>query len=283
MKNHLVVGYDGSVASTNALEWAASEAELTGASVRVLSSYAPPTVVDFGYGAATAIWDDDEIPVWTRDRLQQAVAATFEHHPGVGHDFAAVSARPATALLDAAAAADLLVVGSSGAGAVSHLLLGSVTSELLAASPCPVVVTPAGTRTATARIVVGTDGSDHAERAVAWAVSEADRRRCELVVAHAWAPPSRLVGEGGRHGSLHEIDAELVLERAIAAAREASGGTVVPALVEGGTVQALLDLGDTADLVVVGSRGRGGFRSMLFGSVAHAVAAHASCPAVIVR
>jgi nucleotide-binding universal stress UspA family protein len=54
-------------------------------------------------------------------------------------------------------------------------------------------------------------------------------------------------------------------------------------LVEGGAVQALLDAGETAALIVVGSRGRGGFRTMLLGSVAHRVAGHAACPIVVAR
>src|SRR5690606_13924375 len=142
-------------------------------SVGAIASYAPPLVLDVGYGASAAIWDDPEIPEWTRNHLREAMAGIFEQHPTVEHDAEAVNARPATALLTAAADADLLVVGSSGAGAVSHLLLGSVTSELLASSPCPVVVTPVETGGGTNRIVVGTDGSDPSALAIEWAIAEA--------------------------------------------------------------------------------------------------------------
>ncbi|WP_040491152.1 universal stress protein [Ilumatobacter nonamiensis] len=284
MKHRLIVGYDGSAASTEALEWAAREAESRGAAVHVLSSYAPPPVLDFGYATAGAIWDDDQIPAWMAHQLSEAVTATFENHAGVEHTCAAVGVRPGTALIEAAREADLLAVGSSGTGAVSHLLLGSVTAELLASSPCPVVVCPTETHDTTGRVVVGTDGSDPAGRAVEWAVEEANRRRCELVVAHAWTPTARLIGEGtGRGGRMHEVGAELVLEHAVRRVRDMGDASAKPALVQGGASQVLLDLSETADLVVVGSRGRGGFRSMLFGSVAHAVAAHASCPAVIVH
>lgn len=284
MHNRLIVGYDGSDASINALEWAADAAESRGASVRVISSYAAPPLVDFGYGSVAAVWADDDIPDWTRAELDKAVTKAFEHRPTVAHDYAAVNTRPGAALVQAAKDADLIVVGSSGAGAISRMILGSVTSEVLASSPCPVVVTPSKIHEVTNRVVVGTDGSDHSAGAVEWAAAEAKRRGSELVIVHAWEPPHRhTVDAKDRHTSSYEVDAQLVLDEATAAARGLGIHSVEAALVEGGTAQSLLDLAESADLIVVGSRGRGGFRSMLFGSVAHAVAAHSSCPAAIVR
>lgn len=284
MHNRLIVGYDGSDASIHALEWAAAAAESRGASVRVISSYAAPPLVDFGYGSVAAVWADDDIPEWTRAELDRAVTKAFEHRPAVAHDYQAVSTRPGAALLSAAKEADLIVVGSSGAGAISRMILGSVTSEVLASSPCPVVVAPSKVREATNRVVVGTDGSDHSASAVEWAAAEAKRRGSDLVIVHAWEPPHRQsVDAKDRHTSSYEVDAQLVLDGAVDTARGFGVASVEATLVDGGTAQSLLDLAESADLIVVGSRGRGGFRSMLFGSVAHAIAAHSPCPAVIVR
>lgn len=198
MEHRVIVGYDGSAASVNALRWAANEAELRGASVGVLSSYALPRVLEFGHGPATAIWNDPDMAEWTRRQMAEAVDAAFDRHPTVPRDIEAVNVRPATALLRAAESADLVAVGRSGAGAVGNLVLGSVTSELLAASSCPVAVTPSTTSAAPQRILVGTDGSSHATRAVEWAAREADLRRCELLVVHAWSPPRGAAG--GRAG-----------------------------------------------------------------------------------
>nr|WP_205528367.1 universal stress protein [Desertimonas flava] len=82
---------------------------------------------------------------------------------------------------------------------------------------------------------------------------------------------------------LTRVDAALVLDRALERCRDRGRGAVRGELVEGPPARSLLEHADHADLVVVGSRGRGGFRSLLFGSVAHRVAEHAACPVVVVR
>ena len=136
----------------------------------------------------------------------------------------------------------------------------------------------------TSRIVVGTDGSEHADHAVRWAADEADRRRAELVIVHAWKRGYHLTIEGvDRADDLTPVDAELILDRAVEAARAVSGASIEGRLVEGNVTDTLLELSASADLLVVGSRGRGGFRAMLFGSTATAAATHSHCPAVIVR
>jgi len=284
--NKVIVGFDGSDASVAALRWAAGEASRRGASVSVVASFATPAAVNFGigYGGAAAAVATEELAEWIRTELTKAVHAAFADHRSVGYDFHAVGTRPGAALRDAAENADLLVVGRSGAGAMDRLLLGSVTAELLAHSPCPLVIAPDQLREPTGIIVVGTDGSHHAERAVRWAVDEADQRGCRLIVAHCWKAPYRLTSEGVDHSDgMRPVDAEILLDKAVQAARAISGGEIEHRLIEGGTTQSLLDLSEAADLVVVGSRGRGGFASMLFGSVTHAMASHASCPTVIVH
>lgn len=280
----LVVGFDGSPASIAAIGWAAAEADIRGAAVHVISSYAMPATIDMGYGAGfAALINIDELIEATETQLQTVTEEQFAAHPDVGYDFAVVADRPGPALLAAAHEADLLIVGSTGRGAVSRFLLGSTASDLLAGSPCPVVLVRGTAQSTSGRVVVGADGSQPSARAVRWAVDEADRRRAELVVLHGWEYPYSQMQDGlGVGGSLAEVDAAVVLDAAVEAARERSGGTVHPELVESGAVDALLDASATADLVVVGSRGRGGFRSMLFGSVAHAVAGHAHCTVVVV-
>jgi nucleotide-binding universal stress UspA family protein len=154
---------------------------------------------------------------------------------------------------------------------------------VLSKSPCPVVVVPAELPGSCGRVVVGVDGSAGADAAARWATDEADRLRCELVVLHAWEYPYAFTNEGfGRGPEIAAVDAAIVVEHTVAMARDRGTGNVAELLVVGGAVQALLDAGERADLVVVGSRGRGGFRSMLFGSVAQNVAAHAACPVVVV-
>lgn len=284
----LVVGFDGSDSSIAALHWAAQEASLRNAAVTVIASFAMSPPIDDGLGLGSAgvaaAAAAEELAEWTRDELATRVHEAFADHVAVGHDYHAVAARPGSALRTAGDDADLVVVGRSGAGAIGRLLLGSVTTELLAHGPCPVAVIPATTSPATGGVLVGTDGSEHSKRAVRWAVDEADRRATTLTVAHCWKAPHRVAADGSDRGdSLRKVDAEIILDEAIEAARDVSGGDIEPRLVKGGTVDSLVELSAAHDLIVLGSRGRGGFASMLLGSVAHAVAAHSSCPTVVVR
>ena len=176
LHQRLVVGFDGSESSLNAIEWAASEAESRGARVRVISSYSMEPVTDFGSGASGSGFDMTEIAAECLERLRDGDDQGVRGHPGVEFDIATVRLSPAMALLGEAEHADLVVVGSTGAGVFTRFLLGSATGALLASSPCPVVVVPAGSQPPTSRIVVGTDGSEHADHAVRWAADEADRR-----------------------------------------------------------------------------------------------------------
>jgi nucleotide-binding universal stress UspA family protein len=284
LRQRLVVGFDGSESSRSAMEWAAAEAETRGASVRVISSYFVQPVIEFGSGASGSVANTTETGVWCLNRLRTATAKVFDGHPGVEYDAEAVRQSPAAALLAGAKSADLVVVGSSGAGMITRFLLGSVSGSLLASSPCPVVVVPAALNAPTSRIVVGTDGSEHADHAVRWAADEADRRRAELVVAHIWKYSYHLtIGGLDRADDFTPVDAELILDKSVEAARSVSGGDVRGELIEGNEADTLLELSTTADLLVLGSRGRGGFRAMLFGSIASAAATHSSCPTVLIR
>lgn len=286
MHDRLVVGFDGSEAAVSAVRWAAGEAEMRDASVRVVSSYSMPPVMNF-YGLGTAAATEPNLQP-LKDAcvadLQAVVAKSTHVHPRVGFDFQAVNEHAVTALVREAGAADLLVVGSTGAGAFKSFLLGSVTGAVLHESPCPVVVVPAELHEVTGRVVVGVDGSKHSDAAVEWAIDEADRHGADLIVLHAWGHPYRMTDGGIAPGhDLAEVDAAIIVDRAVEVAHERMVGAVERKLVEGGATQSLLDEAETADMLVVGSRGRGGFRSMLLGSVAHAVSAHSRCPVVVVR
>ena len=136
------------------------------------------------------------------------------------------------------------------------------------------------------RIVVGVDGSESSQQALRWAVDEARRRGGELDVVHAWHLPDAggypyLVGYLDL--GVFEQDAHLVVEHALARVDVTGVPAVEPIVVQDTAVRALLDSAKGADLVVVGSRGRGGFAGLLLGSVSQQVAHDAGCPVVIVR
>lgn len=137
------------------------------------------------------------------------------------------------------------------------------------------------------RIVVGVDGSDSSIGALRWAFEEAARRGSDLDVVHAWSHP--FLGEMGVmvpnpvDATVMADHARAVIDRCITSAGPPPAGVhCEPIVVEGDDAAMLLEAAVGADLLVVGSRGRGGFASLLLGSVSQQCALHASCPVVIV-
>ena len=136
------------------------------------------------------------------------------------------------------------------------------------------------------RIVVGVDGSEPAERALAFALEEAKVRGAELEVVHAWQPAMG----GYPYGTIEAFDpaeleaaAKMGLD-AVMRGIDATGlaAPPIPTLACGSAASVLIDASKRAAMVVVGSRGRGGFAGLLLGSVSQQVVHHAACPVVVV-
>jgi nucleotide-binding universal stress UspA family protein len=137
------------------------------------------------------------------------------------------------------------------------------------------------------RIVVGVDHSEGSRRALEWALDEARLRGARVEVVHAWSfpylPTGPFVSAPLLSAEQLEADARVVLDASIAEVDVAGlAEPVEPVLVCDGPANALLERSKGADLLVVGSRGRGGFTGLLLGSVSQAVSQHAPCPVVIV-
>lgn len=133
------------------------------------------------------------------------------------------------------------------------------------------------------RIVVGVDGSIGARVALAWALEEARLRGAELDVVHSWEYLGVVtVGYVAVDPRQMEDAARLLLGRVVEEVGAAKDRDVHPVLVEGPAARSLLDASEGADLLVVGSRGRGGFAGLLLGSVSRQVTHHAHCPVVVV-
>jgi nucleotide-binding universal stress UspA family protein len=188
-------------------------------------------------------------------------------------------------LVDASTGADLLVVGTTGAGALTSALLGSVAHAAIRRSACPVLLVPAPAGELTGRVIVGFDGSDASADALAWAVREAVLRAAEVVIVHAWSIGYSIPAIGwkeARHRATRDATTLLQHGVELATAQE-SDVRVVVRLVENAPSAALLDEAAPSDLLVVGSRGHGALRSALLGSVARAVTDAAKHPVVVVR
>lgn len=143
-------------------------------------------------------------------------------------------------------------------------------------------------------IVVGVDGSEASLEALRWAIAEAGLRKTVVRAVHVWQYPT-LLGIGDPFVLGPGIDDPLLIEpselRTIAEARladtvrrvAADPDTVAQELIEGHPAESLLQAAQDAELLIVGSRGRGGFSGLLLGSVSQACAHHAHCPVVIIR
>lgn len=138
------------------------------------------------------------------------------------------------------------------------------------------------------RIVVGIDGSQGARRALEWAIAEAKLRDAHMVVVHAWLEPAAVavgsvISAGGVEPEIFEDTAERTLADVLASVdTSAAPHGIETHVIAGAPARALIDFSKDADLVVVGSRGLGGFTGLLLGSVSQQVAHHATCPVVII-
>jgi nucleotide-binding universal stress UspA family protein len=136
-------------------------------------------------------------------------------------------------------------------------------------------------------VVVGVDGSDCSREALRFAVEEARRRGAHLRIVSAWFVPVMTYAGGFAAGvdiSVYRDAATAISTTAVEEARSIGRDIVIEAATpEDSPAAALLEAAEDADLVVVGSRGHGGFSSLLLGSVSQQVALHAPCPVTIVR
>jgi nucleotide-binding universal stress UspA family protein len=133
------------------------------------------------------------------------------------------------------------------------------------------------------RIVVGVDGSPVGQKALEWAIDEARRRDAVVEAVHVWHQPfvTGYTEMGEFDISNFAAEAEGVLDSAIAAV-DTSGVKMEQKVLTGGAAPVLVEEAKGASLLVVGSRGRGGFKGLLLGSVSQQVAHHAACPVVII-
>ncbi len=198
-----------------------------------------------------------------------------------------VDGSASSVLLAEARDAALVVLGNRGLGGFAGLLLGSVAVQVSAHADGPVLVVRGESR-ADGPVVVGVDGSELSQEAVRFAFEEAAWRGTELVAVHAWLYPTP-VGPGDILPLVYDLDAfrdeeERVLAEAVAGWSERYPEVPVRRrLVRGSPGRALVEESRTAQLVVVGARGRGALGGLLLGSVSHAVLHHAHCPLAIVR
>jgi nucleotide-binding universal stress UspA family protein len=287
----VVVGVDGSPDSDEALAWALREGRLRKLPVRAVNVWHPD-------GTATeverlaALHSVPEL----RSRLLEDVTASVRtvaervHATDVAVTSQVVYGHPVQELIRAAGTDALLVVGSRGRGSLAGSMLGSVSQSCVQYADSAVVVVRGRRRDApVGRVVVGVDGSASSIQALRFAEQAAAVRGATLQVVHAWTLP--YLGFLGRSGALPQEALDEVAGRAAETLRESMRRASIDAtrsdvemwLAEGAPNLLLLQAAGNADLLVVGSRGYGGWKGLLLGSVSNQSITQSPCPVVVVR
>lgn len=280
MNRMIVVGIDDSAAGEAALAWAMRRAERTESPVTLMHTVYETWLAD-GYGYYDSILDAEKKLLAEAGAQAAALAPTV-----VSHTELRTGSAPRV-LSELSKDAELIVVGTDQKSRVEGEFFGSVSLQIAALSTCPVAVVPALPDEVRSGVYVGVDGSADSVAAVALAAAEADRTGQELYALYAVHLPNRRV--------LRSIPAEDLTERMeeerVVLAESVAGLTArYPDLVvhqvletDESPARALVAAARHAQLLVVGSRGRGSLQRLLMGSVSHEVLLHISCPTIVTR
>ena len=282
----VVVGVDGSESSMMAVRWAAREAIMRNVALTVVHVASPP-----------AVWPAAAVPAELQRRhgeearklIADAIKVAEDsvadgNRPGIDSEL--FVAAPLPTLIDLTKEAQMMVVGCRGQEALQRSL-GSVSTGLIHHAHCPVAVihdeAPILLQPSQLPVLVGVDGSPASELAAAIAFDEASFRGVELVALHAWSDADMAAVPSMDPAGIRSAADEILAERLAGFAERYPDVTVHRRVVVDHPARHLLDESRSAQLVVVGSHGRGGFAGMLLGSVSTAVAHAARIPVIVAR
>ena len=286
----IVVGVDGSASSAAAVTWAAQDAQARGVALSLVH-VVPPIVLPSSpmpdMPASYARAEEDRARRIIDDALKLASEVAPYHVSRINTEVIMGPIVPT--LVDMSKSAELVVVGCLGQSAVDRALLGSVSSGLVHHAHCPVAVIHTE-RTASPQdpVLVGIDGSPASERATAIAFDEASRRGVDLVALHAWTDMGPLEFPSINWApiewrNIEEREEEVLSERLSGWQAQYPDVGVHRVVVADRPGLRLLEHAGHAQLVVVGSHGRGGFSGMLLGSVSSALVHSAQVPVIVAR
>ncbi|NDZ97167.1 universal stress protein [Streptomyces sp. SID6673] len=284
--NAILVGVDGSDASNRAVRWAATTAAAEEVDLKLVGVY---DISTSNYAPGLIIPQDvvDAIKQDAADAVHDAAALAKEVAPGVAPQTSLVEGDAARALLELGKDAGTIVLGTRGLGSIKGLFLGSVSTTVAAHFHGRVVVVagPGGN----GPVVVGIDDSPVSDAAVGEAFRQAAVRKTKLVAVHTWTPldVDALHGYGIEPDEVARMSqeaVEAVAERLAGYTSEYPDVVVERVVIPEEPAKAVLDAaGDDAQLIVVGSRGRGGFKGLLLGSTSQKILHQAESPVMVVR
>jgi nucleotide-binding universal stress UspA family protein len=279
----IVVGVDGSAVSNAALSWAAHEAEMRHEPLTVVHMVNAAVPMWPEWSAGTAVWQEEE----GRRILAEAVKMAEDILPADRKNAIKSELKwspPVPTLVELSEEAEMVVVGSNGRGALARVLLGSVSSGVVRSANCPVAVIrdgdPLMPGVQQPPVLVGVDCSPASELATAIAFDEASWRGVDLRALHAWSDYTVLE----RPWVDWQSEADRNLAEYLAGWRERYPDvTVHRHVVRDRPAQELIEESESAQLVVLGSHGRGGVTGMLLGSVSNAVVHAVRVPVIVAQ
>ncbi|WP_066361405.1 universal stress protein [Herbidospora mongoliensis] len=276
----VTVGVDGSPMSLAAVQWAADDAAHRGSWLRVVH------VID---RSPYELTQSPELDAQLADAacriMTEAEKTARERRPGLGMRLQSVEGRPADVLRRLADESAGLVLGSRGMGRTAGSILGSVSMQLAGHACGPVVIVRDRPRNRVGEVVIGLDETAECQRPISYAFEQASLHGSEVRALHAWTLPTHSYAPE----ITYDIESVRAGQRAVAAGQLAKHRKKYPTLPvfddlrSAHPVEALVDASREADLVVVGSHGRGRAGSMVMGSVSRRVLRHARCPIAVVR
>lgn len=281
MNKPIIVGVNGSAGSEAALTWALQRASRHKLPVILLYAIDDDWISpDFQY--------QEVVRESGMELLQRAQGSARAQAPDVAVEVQLRHGNAGAALREASRQASLVVVGAHDRHWLDGGPLTDRALQVVSASDSPVAVIPPVPAAGRPGVVVGVDGSEESLQAVSFAAAEADRAREELTVVLAVRSPARWMEHKLPTGGLAETAIEE--DRVVLAESVAGLGDRYPDLVihqrletEGEPAKALVNIGREAQLLVIGSRGRGGFARLLLGSTAHAILLEVPCPTIVTR
>ena len=284
----VIVGVDGSAASDAAVVWGAHDAALRGVPLTLMhvTNPAAPTWAQAPLMERLKGWQQEE----GRNTLAKACKIaqdTGTHVERIEINAELLTSATVPTLIDRSRDADLIAVGTDGRGALERGLLGSVSSGLVRHAHCPVAVireeSAALPQPSQGPVLVGIDGSPSSTLAIKTAFEEASHRRVDLVALHAWSD-RELIELPGIDWSEVEAEEQRLTSEVLAGWQERYPDVTVTAqLVCDRPARALVDASRSAQLVVVGSRGRNLLTRTVLGSVSNAVVQSAGAPVIVAR
>ncbi|MEJ4113581.1 universal stress protein [Corynebacterium kroppenstedtii] len=291
-QNVIVVAVDGSAASQIATRWAAHTAVKRGEPIRLVSTYSMPQFL-YAEGMVPPQELYDDLEAEAMEKIEASRTIISEVDDSVEVSYQVEEGNPIDLLLDISPTVTMIVMGSRGLGGLSGMVLGSVSAAVVSHAQCPVVVVREDSAVSSATkhgpVVVGVDDAGVADAAIEMAFAEARARSAPLRAVHTWIDmqvQASLAGLNAAYKQWEDIedDQRRLLAEHIGGYREKYPDVEVEEIVtRDRPVRALGDAAEDAQLLVVGSHGRGGFRGMLLGSTSRALLHEAPCPLMVVR